>query len=113
MTLSGSITIGTSQWVWPVAALLAAAFVLLLWSYRRAPRIGTTHRIAFCLKLVGVLLVALCLVEPLWSGRRAKSGANLFVVVADNSSGMNVRDRDKDQSRGQILQAALNVDEAH
>ena len=99
--------------MWPAAVLLAVAFSLLLWSYRRAPRIGTAHRIAFCLKLAGVLLVALCLVEPLWSGRRAKSGANLFVVVADNSSGMNVRDHGKDQSRGEILQAALDVDEAN
>ena len=113
MMFPGSITITTSHWMWPAAVLLAVAFSLLLWSYRRAPRIGTAHRIAFCLKLAGVLLVALCLVEPLWSGRRAKSGANLFVVVADNSSGMNVRDHGKDQSRGEILQAALDVDEAN
>jgi len=50
--------------------------------------------------------------EPLWSGRRAKSGANLFVVIADNSSGMNVRDHGITRSRGEILQAALKVDKA-
>ncbi|UCF15318.1 MAG: hypothetical protein JSW59_18080 [Phycisphaerales bacterium] len=92
--------------------MLAAVFLLLVWSYRRAPGIGMAQGIAFCLKLLGVVILALCLTEPLWSGRRAKSGANLFVVIADNSGGMNVRDQGLDRSRGQILQAALDVDEA-
>ena len=70
-------------------------------------------RIAFGLKLLGMLALALCLIEPLWSGRRAKTGANLFVVVADNSSGMNVRDdRREPQSRGEILQDVLKTGEA-
>lgn len=112
MIFIASIFIPTSGWIRAAAALLGAAFLLLLWSYRRAPAIGMAQRIAFCLKLMGVLILALCLTEPLWSGRRAKSGANLFVVIADNSSGMNVRDKGLDKSRGRILQAALNVEEA-
>ena len=112
MIFLASIFIPTSGWIWPAAALLVVAFLLLLWSYRRAPGIGMAQRIAFCLKLLGVLILVLCLTEPLWSGKRAKSGANLFVVIADNSGGMNVRDQGMDKSRGQILRAALNVDEA-
>jgi uncharacterized membrane protein len=53
------------------------------------------------------LVLVLCLVEPLWTGRRAESGANLFVVVADNSSSMNIRDRGAAVGRGEILQRAL------
>ena len=109
MPLLGTITIPASRWVWPAAALLLVAGVLLVWSYRRAPQIGTAHRIAFCLKLLGMLVLALCLIEPLWSGRHAKSGANLFVVVADNSSGMNIHDQGATQSRGELLQAALQA----
>ncbi|MEA3224924.1 MAG: hypothetical protein U9Q07_03165, partial [Planctomycetota bacterium] len=112
MIFLGSIFIPTSRWVWPAGALLAVVFLLLVWSYRRAPAKSTAQRIAFCLKLLGIFMLVLCLTEPLWSGKRAKSGANLFVVIADNSSGMNVRDRGADRSRGEILQAALNVDEA-
>jgi len=92
--------------------VLVAAVVLLFWSYRRSPELGAVHKIAFCLRLLGVLVLGLCLVEPLWSGKRAKSGANLFLVVADNSKGMNVLDRDASRSRGQILQAALQPDKA-
>lgn len=110
MTFLGSISIPASRWIWPAAVLLAAAVVLLVWSYRRAPRIGAAQRIAFCLKVLGLMLLALCLLEPLWNGRRAESGANLFVVVADNSSGMNVRDVGSTKSRGEILQAVLQTE---
>jgi len=107
MSMLGTITIPGSHWVWLAGALLLAAGALLIWSYRRAPRTETIHALAFCLKLLGLLILALCLIEPLWSGRQAKSGANLFVVIADNSSGMNIRDRGSTQSRGELLQAAL------
>jgi uncharacterized membrane protein len=105
----GTITIPAGPWVWPVAAVLLAAIALLVWSYRRAPRAGPMPRIAFGLKLIGIAALALCLIEPLWSGRHAKAGANLFVVVADNSSGMNIHDRDAAQSRGEILQGVLKT----
>ena len=106
MTLLATIAIPTSPWIWPAVALLPAAVVLLVWSYRRAAPAGLACRIAFGLKLVGLLALAACLVEPLWMGRRVKSGANLFVVAADNSSGMTIRGSAV-ASRGEILQAAL------
>jgi uncharacterized membrane protein len=105
------ITIPMSPWVWAAGALLLAILILLVWSYRRVPQTGGTATIALGLKLLGVLALALCLVEPLWSGRRAKSGANMFIVVADNSSGMNIRDTDAVQSRGEILQGILQAGE--
>ncbi len=112
----GTITMPMSPWVWPAGVLLAAILVLLIWSYRRAARLrgsevqaGATPRIAFALKLGALVALALCLMEPLWVGRRAKSGANLFVVVADNSSGMNIRDREATRSRGEILRDILRT----
>ena len=107
----GTITIPASSWVWPAGSVLLVALGLLVWSYRRAPQAGPMPRIAFGLKLLGISALVLCLIEPLWSGRRAKSGANLFAVVADNSSGMNIRDRDAAQSRGEILQGVLKTGE--
>ncbi|MCX5644219.1 MAG: hypothetical protein NTZ17_05985 [Phycisphaerae bacterium] len=107
----GTITIPSSPWVWPVAALLLTTVALLVWSYRRVPQAGPMPRIAFGLKLLGVLALALCLIEPLWSGRRAKTGANLFVVVADNSGGMTIHDAGAVQSRGEVLQGSLKTGE--
>jgi uncharacterized membrane protein len=112
MTLLGSIIIPISSWVWLSVPILIATVVLLAWSYRRSPEIGSVHRIAFCLRLLGVLVLLLCLIEPLWSGRHVKSGENLFLVIADNSSGMNVRDQGMNQSRGEILKSSFDPDKS-
>ncbi len=112
MILLGSITIPASTWIWLAIPVLIATIILLVWSYRHSAETGAVHKTAFCLKLLGVLVLVLCLMEPLWSGRRAKFGANLFGVIADNSSGMNVRDHEATQSRGEILQAALKIDKS-
>ena len=110
MMLPGSIIVPASPWLWLAVPVFAAAVILLVWSYRRSPEIGTVHRIAFGLRLLGVLVLALCLLEPLWSGRQVKSGANLFLVIADNSSGMNVRDQGMTLSRGEILKSVFQGD---
>lgn len=109
MTPPATITIPMTPWLWPTVILASIAVGLLVWTYRRSPRTGAAGRMAFVAKLLGVLILALCLIEPLWSGRRAKSGANLFVVIADNSAGMTVRDPGADRSRSQILRDALDV----
>jgi len=112
MTLLGSITIPASLWTWMAVPVLTTTVILLVWSYRRSAETGAAHRIAFFLKLFGVMVLLLCMTEPLWSGRHAKSGANLFVVIADNSSSMNVRDHGITRSRGEILKEALNSDKS-
>src|SRR4030042_75962 len=112
MMLLGSIIVPAGLWVWLAVPVLAAAVALLLWSYRRSPETGAAHRIAFLLRLLGVLVLLLCLIEPLWSGRHVKSGANLFLVIADNSSGMNVHDQGMTRSRGEILKSAFDSDKS-
>jgi uncharacterized membrane protein len=109
MTPPATITISMTPWVWPTVILASLAAGLLIWTYRRNPRTGTAERVAFVSKLLAILVLAVCLVEPLWSGRRAKTGANLFVVAADNSAGMTVQDPGANRSRGQILRDALDV----
>ena len=53
------------------------------------------------------LALALCLLEPLWTGQRAKPGGNVLAIVADNSQGMQIHDRGNAQSRGEFLRDAL------
>jgi len=107
--LLGSVIIPASPWIWLAGLAFVVAVILLVWSYRRSPERSVAHRVAFVLRVLGVLVLVLCLTEPLWSGRRAKSGANLFLVVADNSRGMTIRNPGGSQSRGEILQAALQA----
>lgn len=91
--LLSTITIPANPWLWLAISVLIVTVVLLFWSYRRSAELGAIHKIAFCMRLLGVLVLAICLIELLWSGKHAKFGANLFLVVADNSGGMNVRDQ--------------------
>ena len=113
MTLFAIIAIPSTPWIWPAGVLVLAALAMIVWSYRRAAKFQISNFKfrtwgLLVLKLLGVAVLAVCLIEPLWSGRRAKSGANLFVIAADNSSGMNIRDIGADRSRGEILRDLLN-----
>jgi hypothetical protein len=55
----------------------------------------------------GIALLAICLVEPLFTGTRPRPGSNLLLVVADNSRSLQLADRGRRESRGQIFQAHL------
>src|SRR5438105_6312753 len=95
------------NWFWLGAAFVGFALLLLLWSYRSTSP-GPIRWICLGLKLLGVVAVAFCLLEPLWSGQRAPPGANLFAIVADNSQGLQIKDRGQTRTRAQLLRDLLN-----
>ena len=108
MIFPASITFPTNTWIWISVGFLAVSLVALVWTYHRAKAIRPGNTAAFSLKLLGILILMFCLIEPLWSGRRAKPGANLFTVVADNSSGMKIIDRETDKPRSDTLRKILD-----
>lgn len=88
----------------PVAiGIVVLLLGVLLWSYWRSTVSPGVKALALSLKLLGVLLLVLCLLEPLVTGVRARPGANVFLVLADNSQSMTLRDRAGDASRGQPI----------
>lgn len=97
-----SLTFSGLTWLWPAVIAAALAALTAFWSYRAAPR-GAWRWLCAGLKALGIALLAFCLLEPLWSAQRARPGANLFAVVADNSQGMQVHDRDETLSRGEAM----------
>lgn len=107
--LLAAVMFSSRDWLIP-GALFSAALLLLVWSYRNAP--GSAGHRALCLglKLLGVLALALCLLEPIWSRERARPGSNFFAVLADNSQGMKIKDRGAQKTRGENLQALLASD---
>jgi uncharacterized membrane protein len=107
-----TLVIPGRDWSWPVAIFLSIALFALVWAYRRAPARGTIRGACAALKLLGLLVLAACLLDPLWSGQRARPGANMFAVVADNSQGMQIKDLGETRSRGELLQAMLTADRA-
>ncbi len=105
MTLA-SLTLSASGWLVPLLGAMAVALWLLWWSYRTAPTRGLRWT-CLLLKAAGLAALAFCLLEPLWTGQRARSGANLFAVVADNSQGLQIRDPGAAQTRGEELRDVL------
>jgi hypothetical protein len=101
--LGGTLGFSNLRWWAPAALLLAAGALLLVLGHRRAP----AGWWALGLRGAGLLLLCLCLLEPSWTTRHAKPGANLFVVLADNSKGMSLHDRGAARSRGEVLREQL------
>ncbi len=96
-----------SQWRWPVALAGIAALVFVGWSYYRTAAPPGLRLAGAALKLLGIFSLLACLLEPMWSGQRARPGANIVAVIADNSLSMTLHDRDAKEARGDALRRAL------
>lgn len=106
--MPSSLTFSGSNWIGPALAFFGVAALILFWSYRAAA--GQPLRwLCVLLKALGIGALALCLVEPLWLGQRARPGANLFAVIADNSQGLQIHDRGDTRSRGEGLRELVDV----
>jgi uncharacterized membrane protein len=98
---------GAAHWLIPAGILAAAVLLGLLWGYYRA----TTSWVRFVaplLKLVAVIALIVCLVDPLWHGVRPRPGANLFLVLVDNSQSLTIRDSGSETTRGESLRPRLD-----
>jgi uncharacterized membrane protein len=102
-----SLSFTGEAWIWPAVGFLIAATALLVWSYRGSPG-GGIRWLCLGLKVLGIAALLICLLEPLWFGERARPGANLIAIVADNSQGMQIRDQGESQTRGEQLQDLLD-----
>lgn len=106
-----TLLVSGRDWLLPAAGFVVVGLVLLLWSYAKARADGWVRLVCGFLKLLGLLALAACLLEPLWTGQRARPGANYFVVLADNSQSLQVKDRNQPRSRGETLKAVLVADQ--
>ncbi|AWM36563.1 hypothetical protein GobsT_56240 [Gemmata obscuriglobus] len=105
-----SVVLGSPQWLIPAAALVAVGAFMIVWSAARWRGRRSVAVAAAALKLAGVAALALCLVEPLLTGSRAQPGANVFVVLVDNSQSLRVRDGDSARTGGDRVRALLETD---
>jgi uncharacterized membrane protein len=102
-----NLVLGAREWLVPAIVLAGAALFVLAWSYLRGPAATWLRAVCTLLKAAGIVLLAVCLVEPRWSGSRPKPGENLFLVVADNSQSLQLADGHGSPSRGAAMQARL------
>ncbi len=106
MTLP-SLIWGSPQWLAAAIGLLALAAVVLLWSYARAEARGPLRIGCTVLKTLAFSALAFSLLEPLLTGTRPRRGANAFVILADNSQSLLIRDDDATRTRGERVREAL------
>lgn len=79
------ISIGSPIWLVPAACVVVVG-ALLVWNAvgkGRAPE--RVRRLAGMLKVIALCLLAICLIEPVWSGVHPKPHSNLFLVLTDTS----------------------------
>ncbi len=104
-----SVLISNRAWILPSVVLVVVLAALAAWNYRRAPVANRLRGLCLGLKLVGILALAACLVEPMWTARRARRGANYFSVLVDNSRGMQLKDPGASETRGGQVQGLLEA----
>lgn len=108
--LCSSVAAHGVVWVWPVCAT-AVLLLAAVWSWSAGPG-GVWKYLCVLLRAAGVLVLLFCLLDMRRSVSRVRPGANIIALVADNSSGMQVRDRGESLSRGQLMQALLDPNAA-
>ena len=102
-----ALVISGQNWLAPVAVFLAVALGVVIWTYRRDQASLPLRAACASLKLLGLLTLGAVLLDPLWSGERARPGANLFVVLADNSAGMQIKDHGATKTRADEVRGLL------
>lgn len=89
-----AILIGAPRWVMPAAAIALLLIAAVAWNYLHArPRSGSGawRSAAAVLKVLGIAILAVCLVEPLGRGERPRPQANLLPMLVDTSRSMTLR----------------------
>ncbi len=103
----GTVFLVGKAWLTPVLVAAAVALISIVWSYARSAASVPLKLVCAGLKLLGVAALLACLLEPMWSREKAKPGANVFAVVADNSRSLSLKEPDAKRSRGEEMREAL------
>lgn len=96
--------------IWAVMLFLLG-LALVVWRTAKSPRDGSRRLASSLFKILGLLLLTICLLEPMWSGQRARPGANLFVILADDSQSLTIKDPGASITRGQKLKTLLMAED--
>lgn len=110
--MTSNVLWGAPAWLWPATALIAAALAALAWGYWHAPGTRRLRTGAALLKTLAVAGLAWCLLEPLAMSTKPRPGANLFVLLADDSRSLEIRDPVARKARVEILREHFSSEAA-
>ena len=107
MTLLAAILFSNRAWTPAIVAVVVILTVAMIWSWRRSAAEGWVRIICGLLKILGIIALALCLLDPMWVSERARPGANIFGIIADNSQSLQMKDATETHSRGDVIREQL------
>jgi uncharacterized membrane protein len=107
--VDGEIVWGAPQWMLSASLIAGALALVVLWGYSRPYASSSVRVWAAILKLAAIVLLALCLLEPMRSGTRPRPQANILPLLVDNSRSMLLKTDAEGESRQ--TQVARMVDE--
>ena len=90
---------GAPEWFWPVCVLMVIGLILVGWSYFRSELSMNWKLFLAVLKLAAFSLLGICLLEPLSEFEQVDPGANQFVILADSSQSLQIKDRGSSKTR--------------
>lgn len=102
-----NVILSGREWSVPGIVFLTLGLVFLLWSYHRSNAPRGLRAACLLLKMLGLVALVACLVDPQWTGQRAKPGLNQIALLADNSESMTIHDPGEVESRGEHLRKLL------
>lgn len=82
LPLLADFQVGDQGWVWPAIGIGVVGVGVCIWISRNQ---FAQLSLSMLFRIFGWLLLATCLINPLWSSSKPRSGANVFAVVADTS----------------------------
>jgi uncharacterized membrane protein len=94
---------------WAVAAAILAGLLVLavVWSYLLRTQLSAWRSVAMLCKLLAVVALAFCLLDPLIRVERPRPGENIFAVLADNSQSMTIGLANDSRPRSERLKPLL------
>lgn len=94
---------------WLAAAVVLLVLGLLVVVYVRSPLRGWRRVAALFCKLGALALLALCLLDPVWTRTQPKKGENEVIVLVDTSASLDLAETAGGETRASLVQAALTA----
>lgn len=107
-----SLMAGDRNWLFPAVLAALAGLAIILWLNQGRLRAGWPGLVGPCCRFLAWLLLSACLVDPLWSSLRPRSGANVLAVAVDVSRSLDVRPTASAPSRATEFTSMLTSGEA-
>ena len=105
----GTIVLGSPEWLWPIVGAGLVVAVILVVSYEATSLSSPIKFLLTALKVTGLVLIGLCLLNPMWSENQLRPGENIVAILVDNSASMQIQNQD-DSQRGESVSRLLGDD---